>query len=69
MESTGMKTIITSDIKITGDLEGNADLEFHGKITGNIITNGTVHMDGQIDGSIQALALTLDGGNVHGDVL
>ncbi len=69
MECKDKKTMITSDIKITGDLEGDADLEFHGKITGNIITGGTVVLDGQIDGSIQAMALSLDGGTVRGDIL
>ncbi|MCH1941923.1 bactofilin family protein [Holdemania massiliensis] len=68
-EGEDQKTIITADMKIIGDLEGCADLEFHGKITGNIITEGYVNMDGKIDGSIQALALRLNGGVVHGDIL
>ena len=63
------KTTITADMKIIGDLEGCSDLEFHGKITGNIITEGYVNMDGKIDGSIQALALRINGGVVHGDIL
>lgn len=63
------KTTITADMKIIGDLEGCSALEFHGKITGNIITEGYVNMDGKIDGSIQALALRINGGVVHGDIL
>ena len=68
-KAAGGKTVIGSQIKLTGDISGDEDVEIHGRVEGtiNLKKNLVIATGGSVDAKIHAKNVTI-AGKVKGDV-
>ena len=58
----GMPSILAEDIRITGDLKGDGEIQIEGTIEGNVEgTEVTVGPTGTVNGTIKAVTVTVSG--------
>lgn len=61
--------VITSGMKITGDLESTGSIEVEGTINGNVRCNGKLTVTGNIEGNSTSAEFFADSAHVAGEVL
>ena len=61
--------VITSGMKITGDLESTGSIEVEGTINGNVRCNGKLTVTGVINGNSTSAEFFADSAKVEGEVL
>ncbi|MBR1635050.1 MAG: polymer-forming cytoskeletal protein [Lachnospiraceae bacterium] len=61
--------VITSGMKITGDLESTGSIEVEGTINGNVRCNGKLTVTGLINGNSTSAEFFADSAKVEGEVL
>jgi len=68
-KSSGGSTVIGSQIKLTGDISGDEDVEIQGRVEGtiNLKKNLVIATGGSVDAKIHAKNVTISG-KVKGDV-
>lgn len=69
MESMDETAVITSGMRVKGDILSNGSADVFGEVYGNVQVKGKLNVTGRIDGNSKAAEILADSAKIHGDVI